>query len=638
MNPKAWQAAVDALARESGRLAGQLAAGKPMGKGMQARIGALDATGRALAALAPPGVTKDQLHVASYAMDGMATILRGSGKTLGAAMGPHAVASAADLAQWAAGQGFHPVVDVGALQAMSQRMTRALTHDWERLTADSAQRIINGVTEGMVGGLNPREVARRIQGTITETGGMAYSRAMLIAQTEMGDLYDSSRLHTMSTTPEVGGWWWRARPDACAICQIKHGMIHLSNEPTQRHHRCRCIMVPIAGDAPGPPGSYMPGMQRPPEAINSRLPDKLRQAAAGDGFDHRELLALRDNKGWRQSLDLQPPGGPNAWQPGTGYGGKPLHPGAVAQPKPLPLNAAGKPITRADYVPPSTKKPGPDLGQQLDAEFLADMTAKKRAAEAGIKARKYELEHTYGLTGDALRRQMRSGVDSILQGHRNQLAYAKDAIKQTEGSMAARAARLADEARGRYGVPYVENPSNPYTRDLLAEFARLDPKYPGAFGDRGGAIHLPDGPVTRTLPHLKQMKPRGWEEGKTFDDVPGVYDPTFKTLACGHLGDTHGHGSVAMAAHELGHGLDDVLGALSKHPDFQAVYATVEWRSGYFKQPGDAGLSEAFAEVFGLMGVDPAERKLAAHLIAPEGQALRALEVVLRLMDEAMTP
>lgn len=338
MSPRAWLTAVNAIAKESSQLAARLAAGKPMGRGMAARIRSLEATALALRELAPPGMTPDQLRVATYAMDGMADIFRASHAQVTAALPAHALAASQDLATWAASQGMHPVVNVNALQAMAARTQMAMTHDWSRLTADSAQRIIDGVAQGMVAGLNPREVARKIRGTITETGAMSYARAMNIASTEMADLYDSSRLHTMSSTPEIGGWWWRARPDACSICQIKHGMVHLSNEPTHRHHQCRCIMVPIPGEPPGPPGSYMPDMQRSPSQVYAQLPPGLQKHVNGaggkDAYDYRELLALRDNKGWRQSLDVQPPGKGQPWMPGTGYGGSPLAPGAPAQVRP----------------------------------------------------------------------------------------------------------------------------------------------------------------------------------------------------------------------------------------------------------------------------------------------------------------
>lgn len=239
MDPKAWRLIIDAIAEEAADLAVALQSGKPLGKGMASRIRSLKAQADAMRALVPWGKTADADVVATWALKGLIRPMREAGDALKKSLPAHALAAAQELEDFAKANGFTATGNPEALQATAARFTQAITHDWERLTADTQQQIRSGVARGMVGGKNPREVARAVKGAVTEAGAMTYSRARLIAQTEMGDLYDSARLQTMANNEDIfGGWWWRARPDACPICQIKHGMIHETAEPTNRHHNC----------------------------------------------------------------------------------------------------------------------------------------------------------------------------------------------------------------------------------------------------------------------------------------------------------------------------------------------------------------------------------------------------------------
>lgn len=104
--------------------------------------------------------------------------------------------------------------------------------------------------------------------------------------------------------------------------------------------------------------------------------------------------------------------------------------------------------------------------------------------------------------------------------------------------------------------------------------------------------------VTEYLTHLKGVRPRGWSPGKTWDIVPGVYDPNVNTVVIATSG-KHSHGSYNLALHETGHAYDAVLGRPSGSAAFKSAYRLAySSLGGYFKQPGAAGRQETYAESF----------------------------------------
>nr|WP_189047284.1 hypothetical protein [Aliidongia dinghuensis] len=83
--------------------------------------------------------------------------------------------------------------------------------------------------------------------------------------------------------------------------------------------------------------------------------------------------------------------------------------------------------------------------------------------------------------------------------------------------------------------------------------------------------------------------PRGWSDGSGWSVVPGVFDPTSKTVVIA-TSDRFPNGSVNLALHEIGHSYDFAMGGLSNSPDFaEACEAAKGGLSPYFLQPGSAG-------------------------------------------------
>lgn len=115
--------------------------------------------------------------------------------------------------------------------------------------------------------------------------------------------------------------------------------------------------------------------------------------------------------------------------------------------------------------------------------------------------------------------------------------------------------------------------------------------------------------VTDFETSLKGVVPRGWEGlGRTWDNVPGTYLDTRKSVVIATIGITGGrevtprgpttHGAFSLVVHESMHGYD-YLGnhKVLQNPSFVAA-RSADWGSlgSYEKQDGLAGLEETYAE------------------------------------------
>jgi hypothetical protein len=106
--------------------------------------------------------------------------------------------------------------------------------------------------------------------------------------------------------------------------------------------------------------------------------------------------------------------------------------------------------------------------------------------------------------------------------------------------------------------------------------------------------------VTDYLTHLKGVRPRGWPPGSGWDSVPGTVNASKEVVIATHGGKVpatgDGHGAYSLTTHEIFHAIDRA-GGWSKAPELaKARDADAASLDAYLKQPGDAGLEEAFAE------------------------------------------
>jgi Flp pilus assembly pilin Flp len=119
--------------------------------------------------------------------------------------------------------------------------------------------------------------------------------------------------------------------------------------------------------------------------------------------------------------------------------------------------------------------------------------------------------------------------------------------------------------------------------------------------------------VTDYVTELKGVKPRGWPPGSTWDTVPGLQhdkggSPEVVVATMAGAGGkrvmSNAHGSHSLVLHEFGHAMDEVVkketGTMgSLHDDFKVARdRDLPHLRDYHKQPGEAGLSEAYAESF----------------------------------------
>jgi hypothetical protein len=115
----------------------------------------------------------------------------------------------------------------------------------------------------------------------------------------------------------------------------------------------------------------------------------------------------------------------------------------------------------------------------------------------------------------------------------------------------------------------------------------------------GGSVVVTN-KVTDYKKSLKNKTPRGWPPGSTWDDADGIYIESDKeAIVTSKSSRTEG-----TIKHEYGHGVDAALGYFSNSPEFLEAYGKDADSIGgdpklsYFLQEGEAGRSEAFAEIF----------------------------------------
>ncbi len=146
--------------------------------------------------------------------------------------------------------------------------------------------------------------------------------------------------------------------------------------------------------------------------------------------------------------------------------------------------------------------------------------------------------------------------------------------------------------------------------------ARLPMPVLRALDERKIPIRVGRESVVDVVPSLANETPRGWHEGRTFHDVPGIYHPESRSVIVSTEASASGgrmlsddHGSLDLLVHEIGHALDlrDAFGlasgAVSDSREFRQAYDTDRanlQRLGrtYLTQEGEAGREEAFAEAF----------------------------------------
>jgi Flp pilus assembly pilin Flp len=106
--------------------------------------------------------------------------------------------------------------------------------------------------------------------------------------------------------------------------------------------------------------------------------------------------------------------------------------------------------------------------------------------------------------------------------------------------------------------------------------------------------------VTDYLTHLKGVKPRGWPPGTGWDTVPGTVHNNKEVVIATRNGAVpatgDGHGAHSLTVHETFHAIDRAAGWSKAAAFVKARDADAANLDAYLKQPGEAGLEEAYAE------------------------------------------
>lgn len=151
---------------------------------------------------------------------------------------------------------------------------------------------------------------------------------------------------------------------------------------------------------------------------------------------------------------------------------------------------------------------------------------------------------------------------------------------------------------------------------VVAEVARLPLPVLRALEANNTPIRVGRENVTDVEPSLRRERPRGWVEGRTFAEAPGIYHPPSRSVILSTEDDGRGgrrlsddHGSLDLLVHEVAHALDlrDAFGVargnISDSREFREAYDAdranmARMGRSYLTQHGEAGREEAFAEAF----------------------------------------
>lgn len=190
----------------------------------------------------------------------------------------------------------------------------------------------------------------------------------------------------------------------------------------------------------------------------------------------------------------------------------------------------------------------------------------------------------------------------------------------------ANATEVAAVERAAPEVKWIGNTSDAFRAEMTGFMDSLPDGVASTLAD--GDIKFVFGErLTQVMPELKGVHPRGWPSGTTWDSAEGLFRPdknlavvaeTFRPIGKRGFVAVETKRARGVLAHEMGHGLDKALARASRSADFMAAYkadakviraamradAMGGRRWAYYLQRGDAGPSEAFAEMFGQLMTD----------------------------------
>lgn len=223
--------------------------------------------------------------------------------------------------------------DPEALKAIVERTTQQITVRTYYLSQEAVTAMTRALRLGISGGLNPREVARRMVGDVEGIFNGGITRALVIARTEMLDAHRAAaRAVDLANRGLLAGWQWHAKLDSrtCPSCIAQHGSLHDIDEPGPLdHHQGRCTRLPetktwreLGFDIAEPRGlDFESGPEwfgrQPEEVQRDILGPKRYEAWRAGGYPFSEWSKPRVSDGWRTAYHTgkvgQPPEGGWRW-------------------------------------------------------------------------------------------------------------------------------------------------------------------------------------------------------------------------------------------------------------------------------------------------------------------------------------
>lgn len=163
-------------------------------------------------------------------------------------------------------------------------------------------------------------------------------------------------------------------------------------------------------------------------------------------------------------------------------------------------------------------------------------------------------------------------------------------------------------------------------------------------------------PMTMDVAGSEETKPRGYNDGGSWDNVGGLFEPSNKRVIVGERVSWRNNPpqlntmAASTVRHEIGHAYDQYMGkallnswAISSSQLFRQMYAfdaqvftnTQRRKFEYFVQPGGAGESELFAELFFANSLSPGEQAYRSDSARELAQAFpRTFALVKDIVDQ----
>ena len=216
-------------------------------------------------------------------------------------------------------------VSEDALAAMVARTTSRIHSLTQPLSPEMEQGMKRALTRGIVGGINPRETARRIVGDLEGEFMGGISRASTIARTEsIGAMRAADALNAEANADLIEANIWYAELDSgrtCLACMSLHGTEHpIDDGGPLGHPNCRCTYVT---KLKGWEELGIEGVAEPPDVISPDegekwflgLTPESQEAMMGPGryelwsqgqIGFEDFAIRRDNSDWRTAYYERP--------------------------------------------------------------------------------------------------------------------------------------------------------------------------------------------------------------------------------------------------------------------------------------------------------------------------------------------